>query len=535
MPVKRRVMPVKRRVMPVKHCATRSSCGRSLSAGILVTAVLAACTAVGPNFSPPHEAVPDQYAGAVADAARAPPPDTAGQGASAPRPTSAADPEVFWWQQFHDADLNRLQSQAAAGNLDLRAAFFRIVESRLQAQVARAQGLPGLNGTASFTREQLGAAGILKSEGFTPDSTASTSTQHLISGIEAPVNIYELGFDASWELDLFGKVRRSVEAADAQSAGAVESRNDLLVSLEAEVAESYLQMRAAQSLKQLTIELIAAQRDVFELTSNRHAHGLAGEVDVEAARAQLSSLSSQLPSYEQTIATSKHALAVLTGQAPEALDAQFGTTGELPAPPAVVPVGLPSTLARRRPDIRGSEAALHAATAQIGVAVASLFPDISLTGSYGLRNLGTRYLFDWSSNFYTFGPSISIPIFHGGALVSSVRLSRAQAAEAAANYRKTVLSALQEVEDGLSSLNEDALRNAALRETVTADQRAYDVDMNAYRHGLISYIDVLTLQLQTVQARQQLAQALLTQSTDVVKLYKALGGGWESAPMSAAQ
>jgi outer membrane protein TolC len=152
-----------------------------------------------------------------------------------------------------------------------------------------------------------------------------------------------------------------------------------------------------------------------------------------------------------------------------------------------------------------------------------------------LRNLGTRYLFDWSSNFYTFGPSISIPIFHGGALVSSVRLSRAQAAEAAANYRKTVLSALQEVEDGLSSLNEDALRNAALRETVTADQRAYDVDMNAYRHGLISYIDVLTLQLQTVQARQQLAQALLTQSTDVVKLYKALGGGWESAPMSAAQ
>jgi NodT family efflux transporter outer membrane factor (OMF) lipoprotein len=492
--------------------------------------ILAACKSVGPNFSPPHEAVPEQYAGAAADAAHPP-----AQGASGPRPNSNADPESFWWQQFHDADLNRLQSQAAAGNLDLRAAFFRIIESRLQVESARAQGLPSLNAAASFTREQLGAAGILKTEGFGSGSTTSAATQQLISGIEAPVNVYQLGFDASWELDLFGKVRRSVEVADAQSAGAVESRNDVLVSLEAEVAETYLQLRAAQVLKDTTLQEIAAQRDVFNLTANRHQHGLAGEVDVEAARAQLSSLSSQLPGYDQTIATSKHALAVLTGQEPEALDAQFGTTAELPAPPAEVPVGLPSTLARRRPDIRSSEAALHAATASIGVAVASLFPDISLAGSYGLRNLGTRYLLDWSSHFYTFGPSVSIPIFHGGALVASVRLSRAQAAEAAANYRKTVLGALQEVEDGLSSLNEDALRNAALRETVGADQRAYDVDMNAYRHGLISYIDVLTLQLQTLQARQQLAQALLTQSTDLVKLYKALGGGWESAPVSAAQ
>jgi NodT family efflux transporter outer membrane factor (OMF) lipoprotein len=190
-------------------------------------------------------------------------------------------------------------------------------------------------------------------------------------------------------------------------------------------------------------------------------------------------------------------------------------------------VDVRAALARRRPDIRRSEAALHTATAQVGVSVASLFPDISLTGQYGLRNLGTGYLFDWDSHFYSFGPSVSVPIFHGGALVANVKLSNAQAAEAAFNYRKTVLSALQEVEDGLSTLHEDARRTTALRDSVTAQERALELDLESYRHGLITYVTVLAVQLQAVQARQQLTQALLTQSTDLVKLYKALGGGWQ--------
>jgi multidrug efflux system outer membrane protein len=221
---------------------------------------------------------------------------------------------------------------------------------------------------------------------------------------------------------------------------------------------------------------------------------------------------------------------VLTGQSPEALDAEFDAAGELPPVPAEIPVGLPASLARRRPDIRNAEAALHAATAQIGVSVASLFPDLSLSASYGLRNTGSRYLWDWASRFYAYGPAISIPIFHGGTLVAGVRLSKAQAAEAAVNYRESVLNALQEIEDALSGEYEDSRRVVALNETVSADQRALDIQLDAYRHGLITYITVLTVQLQTVQARQELAQALLTQSTDLVKLYKALGGGWEDAP-----
>jgi NodT family efflux transporter outer membrane factor (OMF) lipoprotein len=225
---------------------------------------------------------------------------------------------------------------------------------------------------------------------------------------------------------------------------------------------------------------------------------------------------------------------VLTGQDPEALDAELATAGGLPAIPADIPVGVPSTLARRRPDIRNAETALHAATAEVGVSVASMFPDVSLAGTYGLRNLGTRYLFDWESHFYSFGPSVSVPIFHGGALVASVRLSRAQAVDAALGYRQTVLTALQEVEDGLDGLTQDAARVASLQETVGADQRAVEVQADAYHHGVISYISFLTVQLQAVQAREQLVQAQSTESTDLVKLYKALGGGWEDAPRAAA-
>jgi outer membrane protein, multidrug efflux system len=491
----------------------------SRGALILVVAILSACK-VGPNFKAPQEPVPDQYAGVKA----VPPPP-------APQPSTDSAAPSFWWREFHDPELDDLVDTARRGNLDLKGAYLRIVEARIQVQAARAQGLPSLDASASYKREQLGLAGILKAQGVDTATgpTSSPAAQGLITSLEKPFNIYQLGFDASWEIDLFGKVRRSVEAANAQSVAAIESRNDLLVSLEAEVAQTYFQLRSGQTLRQITLDEIAAQREIADLTQNRHEHGLAGEPDVDAARAQLASLEAQLPPYEQTIAASRHALAVLIGQTPESFDARFGDHGELPPLPANVPVGVPSVLARRRPDIRNSEAVLHAATAEIGVSVASLYPDVSLAGTYGLRNVGTRYLFDWSSHFYTFGPTVSLPIFQGGALIASVRLSRAQAAEAALSYRKTVLNALQEVEDELSALDEDARRIAALKQTVGADQRAVEVQLDAYGHGVISYITVLTLQLQTIQARQQLADAMLTQSTDLVKLYKALGGGWEDA------
>jgi multidrug efflux system outer membrane protein len=489
---------------------------------ILLAALLTAC-AVGPDFTSPQEPVPSAYRGIALE-----PTDRN------PTPTAAKSPDSFWWQQFRDPILDRLEETAVAGNLNLQAAYLRIVEARTQVQSARAQGLPSLDASASYEREQLGIAGILKAQGGAPAGAAtSPAVQSLISTFESPVNLYQIGFDASWEIDLFGKVRRSVEAARAQVDQAAESRNDLLVSLEAEVAQTYFQLRAGQVLRQITRKLIDDQQQVADLILNRHQHGLAGEVDVQAARAQLANLESELPQYDQTISTSRHALAVLTGKPPAELDAAFGEEGQVPALPSEIPIGVPSALARRRPDIRNAEAALHAATAEIGVSVASLFPDISLAGTYGLRNTKTGYLFDWASHFYTFGPTVSLPIFQGGALVANVRLSKARAAEAALTYRQTVLSALQDVEDALSSLHEDGRRSATLAQAVDADQHALDIDLNSYRHGLITYVSVLTQQLQTAQARQQYAQATLTQTTDLVKLYKALGGGWES-PKAAA-
>jgi outer membrane protein, multidrug efflux system len=509
---------------------------RQLAAGLITATFAAALTAckVGPNFKAPQEPVPDQYSGTASSSspANANAPASANAPANVPAPTADPPAASFWWQQFRDPQLDALEEKAAAGNLDLKAAFLRIVESRVQVQSARSQGLPSLNASASYNRELLGLAGILKSQHV--DTSGSPATAGLISQLEKPINLYQVGFDASWELDLFGKVRRSVEAADARSLSAVESRNDLLVSLQAEVAQTYFQLRAAQVLRRITADQIAAQRDLVDLTASRRQNGLAGEADVATAQAELSNLQSTLPPYEQSIATSKHALAVLTGQTPEAMDAEFGDEAELPAIPGVIPVGLPASLARRRPDIRASEAALHAATAEVGVSVAEFFPDVTLMGTLGLRNSSPGYLFQWDSKFYTFGPSVSIPIFHGGALDANVKLSRAQAAEAALSYRKSVLTALQEVEDGLTSLHQDALRTAALQESVVANQRALDVDLNSYNHGLMTYITVLTVQLQTVQARQQLAQAQLSQNTDLVKLYKALGGGWEDAPQSDA-
>jgi outer membrane protein, multidrug efflux system len=276
-------------------------------------AILSGCK-VGPNFTAPREPVPEQYSGTK----------TAAPQASADAPPDSS----FWWQQFHDARLDALEDQAAAGNLDLKAAYLRIVESRVQVQSARAQGLPALNASASYNHEQLGLAGIVKSQHI---DTSSPAAGALISQLEKPVNLYQLGFDASWELDLFGRVRRSVEAADAQALTAVESRNDVLISLQAEVAQTYFQLRAAQALRQITADQIAAQREVVDLTQNRQQHGLAGEADVATAQAQLANLQSTLPPYEQSVATSKHALAVLTGQNPEA---NSQTTAPSPPYPA---------------------------------------------------------------------------------------------------------------------------------------------------------------------------------------------------------
>ncbi|MGG7445191.1 efflux transporter outer membrane subunit [Kosakonia oryzendophytica] len=440
--------------------------------------------------------------------------------------TQAINPR--WWTTFRSPQLNSLIERAIAGNLSLQQTVLRIAGAREQTNQAGGAFLPSVNGTLKATRQQLGIEGELKShdvEGQLQDADPAIASA--LGALTQPVNLYQGSFDAQWELDLWGKVRRQVESAQALQQQAIEQRNDALVSLEAEVARTWLQLRGAQRIIATLQTQIDSAQQTFELTDNRQKGGLSPQLDVENARAQVGNLEAQLPQYQAQERQAMNALAILLGKPPGALDSELRNPQPLPVLPDSVPTGIPSTLARRRPDVREAEASLHAATAQIGVSVAQLFPSLSLSGQFGLRNSETNWLTDWSSHFYSFGPQVSIPIFQGGRLVSSVKLARAQQGAAVLNYRQTVLTALGDVENALVSYRTDQQREAGLDKTISALQNAFSLASDSYRQGLASFIDVLDAQRQLAQASQQREQARVQSSLDLVALYKALGGGWE--------
>lgn len=511
---------------------------RGAAAALVACAALAGCT-VGPDFKPPQADVPAHWhdPSVAADAASAP--------AAAPvrsSPTADADPDPRWWRAFGDPLLDRLVERAARDNLDVQAAVLRIAQARAQVRAAAAQGLPDVRASASYQREQLGLRGIVEEQGLdqridrldAPGASVQQAARGALDSLESPVNLWQAGFDASWELDLFGRVRRSVESAGAQASAAVASRDDALLSLEAEVAQTYLQLRGAQAQRALADDLARSQRELLELTREQAAHGLASDLDVRSADARLAQIRAQLPQFDQQIVLLRNGLAYLVGDAPGALDDSLDAPRALPAVPPTVPVGLPSTLARRRPDIRRAEAELHAATADVGVAVAQFYPDVSLTGQVGLRASHVRELAHWSHLFYAFGPAVSLPIFSGGALVSNLRLSQARQAEAALAYRRAVLVALRDVDNALAVYRTDQARAAALDDAVAAEQGALDLARDRYRKGLSPFLDVLDAQRQWSEGRQQAVQGALQTTTDLVALYKALGGGWEAGDAQAA-
>jgi NodT family efflux transporter outer membrane factor (OMF) lipoprotein len=495
---------------------------------------LAACT-VGPDFQPPHATdARSWHQQAPDDAAISP----------------SSDPDPRWWERFDDPTLTRLIHAAINGNLDLQQAVLRVVESRQSIATARAAGLPGLNGTGSYMREQLGLRGILESRGVygqlnnlaDQSSTIggissrqiSTASDGLLNGLTAPINLYQYGLDASWELDLFGRVRRSVEQAKASAQAQQEAANDALVMLESEVAQVYVQLRGAQLLAASQQQNIDADRRVLTLTQRLRAQGLNTDLDVDQARTQLNDDARQLPGYEKQTQQALDQINVLAGDPPGTLDAMLVPDARLPAPPALIGIGVPSGLARRRPDIREAEAQLHAATANVGVAVASFYPDLSLTGNLGLRATDASYLTNWASHFYSAGPSLSLPIFQGGRLTAGLRLARAQQAAAALQYRGTVLNALREVEDGLVAYRTDRAARDDVTQTLRSARDALYLATNRYANGLSDFIQVLDAQRSVVAARQQLVQADIALTNDVVALYRALGGGWQVAEAAVA-
>jgi NodT family efflux transporter outer membrane factor (OMF) lipoprotein len=462
----------------------------------------------------------------------------------APSEAVAEPLDPAWWDVFADPELTRLEQRVAASNLDVRIAAIRLAESRASLGIARADLFPSANGNASYTREKLspnGVIGLLGGSGSSPatgnnGASVATTSNGLggttggipnTSGITAPFNLYQYGFDASWELDFFGRVRRNVEAADAQAIASTESRRDQLVSALAEMARDYIQLRGTQRGIQIDQQNITTEQQSLTLTQQRASSGLTSDLDVANAAAQLATTQSQLPSLQAQEAQLINAMSLLLGEQPNALSGELSTTQPIPPAPPRVPIGLPSELARRRPDIRRAEANLHAATANVGVAVGDFYPRITLSGSLAIQALNTTNLGNWASRTYGLGPSLTLPIFEGGRLVRTLELRKAEEQEAAVTYQQTVLGALHDVDNALTSFDSEQRRRAQLQAAADQNQRALNLARQRYTDGLADFLSVLDAERSLLATQQQLVNSTTTVSTDLVQVYKALGGGWE--------
>ena len=484
---------------------------RLILAAALMAATTTGCT-VGPNFQAPKPDVPTAWSATAALPAK---------GQVRQITTEPATPAA-WWTSFDDPELTSLIDRAAAANLYAKAALLRIAEARAQRDVAGAAAWPTLSVNASDQINRLSES--------TPTGALFNKVGNLpgLTGVSIPnpYEQYQLGFNASWEVDLFGRVRRSVEAAKADTEASVEDSRAVVVSMLGDVGRAYVDLRGAQAKRQIVVETIATDRDLLDLAGQRRRAGLTNDVDVVRAAAEASSAAAQLPLLDRQIAQDVNQLSKLLALEPGALKAELEMVQPVPPVPPQVPIGLPADLARRRPDIREAEDRLHAATARVGVAVADLFPRVTLAAQGGLQSESLATLVNWASRFVTAGPSVELPIFDAGQRRATVRLQDVRAREAALDYRRTVLTALNDVDNALVAYTSDQDRRTALAETVARNRDAVDLARERYASGLGDFIDVLDAERTLQQNQILLADGSTAVSTDLVILYRALGGGW---------
>jgi NodT family efflux transporter outer membrane factor (OMF) lipoprotein len=496
----------------------------ALTAGLLAATGLGGCT-VGPDFKRPAWSSPASWFGGRKEAPSIP----------------VAEPvDPSWWTLFRDPVLTRLERRVAGENLDIKVAGIRLAESRAQLGVTRASQFPTLNGNASYVREQASNNGVftlIPSAASTQAANgASGNTTGAVPGAGiAPFDIWQGGFDASWEVDLWGRVRRAVESGSASAEAANEAKRAVLLSSLSEVARDYIQLRGAQAQLGIARENVSTARQSLTLTQQRAAGGVTTDLDVANASAQLRTTLAQIPSLEQQEAVLINALSLLLGQPPNGLREELATRKPVPPVPPRVPVGLPSELARRRPDIRQAEAQLHAATADIGVAHANFYPTLTLGGSFGLQALQLKHAFDLNSNQYSVGPNLTIPIFEGGHLRSTLQLREAQQQEAAVNFQKTVLQAWHDVDNALTAYRAEQTRRDELIGAVAENRRALMLAQSRYTQGVADFLTVLDAERSLLATQEQLAESTTTVSSNLVALYKALGGGWETDMPEARQ
>jgi NodT family efflux transporter outer membrane factor (OMF) lipoprotein len=450
---------------------------------------------VGPNYHPPQPTPPPVWVGVEKT--------TTGQlSVATAQPAELAQ----WWRQFNDATLTALVEEAMKTNLDLQLAEARLRQARATRGVAIGGLWPMGTASGSYQREHT--------SGVTPDNQIQ--------------NLYQAGFDAVWELDLFGGLRRNVESANANVQAAIEGIRDAQVSLAAEVALNYIQLRGYQQEIVIAQNNLKAQQHTADITRKLLNVGFDSALDVANADANVATTESQIPVFETEAQQSIYALSVLLARPPADLLQQLSATANLPLVPAQVPVGLPSDLLRRRPDIREAEAQLHAATAQIGIAVADLFPKFSLTGTVSWNSNLLRTWWTEASRSFGVGPSVSWQIFQGGAIVSNIRVQEALRDQAFITYQQTVLAAFQDVENALIAFAKEQQHRKALNDAVIANRKAVDLSLQLYTEGQIDFLNVLVAQGSLYASEDALVKSECSIATDLIALYKALGGGWES-------
>ena len=486
------------------------------------TALLCGCT-VGPNYRPPDIPVPKEYASANADAAQPP----AGQ-------HDVTDAELSnWWQQFQDPQLQSLIKRAFESNLDLQTAASRIRQARAQEIIAGAAGLPNLNATGlgAYIHSNSNPLGALAggSAGGTSGSGSGDAGGGggASSGSDSStLKLFSAGFDATWELDVFGGVRRGVEAAHAAADAAVWQMRDAEVSLSAEVAVDYLTLCATRVRLDVVRNAIQRQQQILDLTEARRRAGFVTELDVNQQRAQLATTVAQLPSLEAEARAMTHAIAVLLAQEPESITGELQTASQLPNVPSALPVGLPSDLLRRRPDIRMAERRLGSATAEVGVAVAELYPNFDLIGAATYASNSVNGLVS-SRNLTSVGAGlIRWPVFQGGRAHANVTAQEEQRQQAYLAYQKSVLTALQDADDALVRFSAEQHRLTALLEAESAATSSLEISRSQYENGVTTFISVLNANTTLLDVQNQIAQSRMAVAQTLVSLYKALGGGW---------
>ncbi|MDB6022028.1 MAG: transcriptional regulator, Fis family [Pedosphaera sp.] len=524
-------------------------------------ATLAGC-AVGPNYKPPKVELGPRFG------------EFANTNTNPSRP-SESPPAVEWWRGFNDPELNRLIAAALRENYNLRVTAERIRESRFQRSIIAADLFPNINADGGYFRGrgsknvvlQLSGTGGGSSGGgssagkgagsgssgsdppgdppgpgggSTSSGSAGSTTQvgaNPFGNVLTPFgqgglpgvtsSLYQVGFDSTWELDVFGGNRRRLEAAAADLSAAVETLRDVSVSLMAEVAMDYLELRGTQQRLAIARTNLASQNETLRLTESRANAGLTSRADVTRAAAQAAITAATIPPLETSARRSIHALSTLIAQEPTALSGELSSEQPLPVVPPEVPVGLPSELLQRRPDIRRAERQIAAATARVGSAKADLFPKFALTGNVGFDSTSPGNLFNWESRYFLISPTVTWRIFDAGRIVSNIALQKANQQESVLQYRGTILTALQEVEDALVGYGEEQTHHAALAKALDQTEESFQLVRQQYEHGLATFLDVLDAQRNVLSAQDQLAQSGQAITTDLVALYKALGGGWQ--------